>query len=158
MVANPLTISYYADGAHNYADVVIWVNGIMGYGECEMRVAKDGRSILFVCAIRARSFDKKIVKIIMKDDYRESCARVIAWDNMAQEMETKKVHSKNGLFWGKPQVAWLKWKCTGMPNAVNKHNYLTEYRVCDKHGKWCTQCNCIIIITVQSAKNIVKVE
>jgi hypothetical protein len=41
---------------------------------------------------------------------------------------------------------------------LNKHNYSTEYKVCDKHGKWHTQCNCILIITVQSAKNQVRAE
>ncbi len=94
----------------------------------------------------------------MKDKYHESCARVIAWDATVQEMEAKKVHSKTGLFWGKRQVAWLKWKCTGTPTSINNHNYLTEYKVCDKLGKWHMQCNCIIIITVQSAENQVRAE
>jgi hypothetical protein len=83
----------------------------MEYGEYEVQVAKDGRLILFVCTIRARSFDKKILKKIMKDKYRESCARVIAWDDTLQEMEAKKVHSKHGHFWGKQQVAYLRCKC-----------------------------------------------
>jgi hypothetical protein len=57
---NPLTVSYYADGAHDYANVVIRVNGTMRKGEYQVQVAKDGHSILFVCSIR--SFDKKISK------------------------------------------------------------------------------------------------
>jgi hypothetical protein len=118
-VANPLAVSYYADGAHNYAGVVIRVNRTMEYGENEVQVAKDGRSILFVGPICA---NKKILNKKMKDDYRKSCALVVAWDDTVQEMEAKKVQSKNRLFWGKPQVVWLKWKCTGMPTAVNKHD------------------------------------
>jgi hypothetical protein len=50
---------------HDYADVVIHVNGTMEYSEYEVQVAKDGGSILFVCTIHARSFDKKILKTIM---------------------------------------------------------------------------------------------
>jgi hypothetical protein len=46
----------------------------------------------------------------MKDNYRKSFAHIIAWDVTVQEMEAKKVHSKHGLFWGKPQVAYLRWK------------------------------------------------
>jgi hypothetical protein len=76
----------------------------MEYLKCEVQVVKDGRSILFVRAIRGRLFDKKILKKIMKDNYPKSCARIIAWDDAVQEMEVKKVHSKNGLFWGKLQV------------------------------------------------------
>ncbi len=89
----------------------------------------------------------------MKDDYHESCIRVITWDNTAQEMQAKKVHSKNGLFWGKPQVVRLKRKCTGMPTAVNKHNYSMEYSVCDQQEKWHMQCNCIMIIIVKRAED-----
>jgi hypothetical protein len=58
---DPLTVSYYATGKHNYADVVICVNGMMEYGEYEVQVAKDGCSILFVHAIGARLFDKIIL-------------------------------------------------------------------------------------------------
>jgi hypothetical protein len=50
---DPFTVSYYASGKHDYADVVFHVNGAMEYGEYEIRVAKDGRSISFVRAIRA---------------------------------------------------------------------------------------------------------
>jgi hypothetical protein len=97
-LADSLTVSYYADGVHDYASVVIQVNRTMEYGEYEVQVANDGHSILFVHAIHARLLTKKIIKTFMKDNYRKSYARIIAWDNMVQEMEAKKVHSKNGLF------------------------------------------------------------
>jgi hypothetical protein len=60
---DPLTVPYYANGAHNYTDVVFRVNGTMEeYGEYEVQVAKDGRLVLFIRAIHARLFDKKIKK------------------------------------------------------------------------------------------------
>ncbi len=88
----------------------------------------------------------------MKDNYHEGSACVIAWDDMVQEMEAKKVHSKNGLFWGTPQVVYLKWKCTGTPIADDKLDYQTPYhgKIC---GEWHVQCNCIVLISVQSAEN-----
>jgi hypothetical protein len=39
---NPLTITYYADGVHGYADVAIHLNITMNKGEYEMQVAEDG--------------------------------------------------------------------------------------------------------------------
>jgi hypothetical protein len=129
----------------------------MEYGEYEVRVAKDGRLISFVCAIHAKLFDKIILKKIMKDNYHEGSARVIAWDDTVQEMEGKKVHPKNGLYGGMPQVAYLKWKCTGTPIAINKLDYQTPYCV-KMRGEWHTQCNCIVLITVQSAENHVRSE
>jgi hypothetical protein len=90
---------------------------MMEYDEYKVRVAKDGHLILFVCAICARLFDKIILKKIMKNNYHEGSASIIAWDYTVQEMEAKKVHPKNGLYWETPQVAYLKWKCTGTPIA-----------------------------------------
>jgi hypothetical protein len=157
-VADPLTISYYADGAHNYAKVVICVNRTVEYSEYEVGVVKDGHLILFVHTIHARLFNKKVLKIITKDDYRKSCACVIAWNNTVQEMEAKKVHSKYGLFWGQAAGSIPQVEVHGHTHCHEKHDYLTECKVCDMHGKWHTQCNCIVIITVQSAENQVRAE
>ncbi len=55
---DPFTISYYTNGKHDYANAVICVNGTMEYGEYEVQVAKDGRSILFVHPIYVKSFNK----------------------------------------------------------------------------------------------------
>jgi hypothetical protein len=59
---DPLTVAYYANDDHNYANMVIRVNGAMQKGEYEVQVAKDGHSNLFVCAIRAGSYDKNSQK------------------------------------------------------------------------------------------------
>ena len=130
---DPLTAHYYyADRVYDYASVVFRVNGMMQKGEYQVRVAKDGRSVSFVCAISLRSFDKKILCKIMGKEYRESSAHIITWDDMALEMQAKNVRPLNGLYWGKRQVVQLRWKYTGTPTCVDKHNYPTEYRVIDK--------------------------
>jgi hypothetical protein len=131
-VKDPFTISYYANSKHNYANVVICVNGTMEYSEYEVRVAKDHRLILFVRAIRAKLFNEMILKKIMGQHYHKGSARVIAWDDKVQEMEGKKVYPQNGLYWGKPQVAHLKRKCTGTPIAVDKLNYPSPSVYCVK--------------------------
>ncbi len=105
---DPFTVSYYTSGKHDYADVVFRVNRTMEYGEYKVRVAKDGHSILFAHAIRAKLFNKPILQKIMGEQYNEGHAHVIAWDDAVQEMEGKKVYPKNGLYWGMPQVAHLK--------------------------------------------------
>jgi hypothetical protein len=61
----PLTISNYATSKHDYANVVFHVNRTIEYGEYEVRVDKDGRLISFVHAIRAKSFDKTILKKLL---------------------------------------------------------------------------------------------
>ena len=142
---------YYAEGVYDYADVVFRVNGTMQKGEYQIQVA--GRpSVSFVHAIPSRSFDKKILKKFMGENYRESSARVVTWDDRALEMQRQNVHPLNGLFWGERQVVRLQWKCTGTPTAVNKHDYLTEYKVRDRRGDWHVQCDCIVLVTVRKAE------
>jgi hypothetical protein len=155
---DPLTAHYYAVGAYDYADVVFHVNGTMQKSEYQVRVAKDGLLVSFVRAISSMSFDKKILRKIMGAEYRESSSRVVAWDDTALAVQAKNVRPVNGLFWGKPQVARLMWKCTGTPTAINKHDYPTEYMVRDKRGVWHVQCDCIVIVTVRKAEERTQAE
>jgi hypothetical protein len=156
---DPLTAHYYADGVYDYADAVFRINGMMQKSEYRIRVAEDGLSVLFLRAICSCSFDKKILRKIMGAEYRESSAHVVAWDDTALEMQANNVRLVNGLFWGKPQVVWLRWKCTGTPTRVDKHDYPTECRVKDKQGEWHVQCeDCIVIVTVRKAEERTQVE
>jgi hypothetical protein len=59
---DPITVSYYAVGAYDYADVVFRINGTMQKREYQVRVAEDGLSVSFVRAISAMSFDKRILR------------------------------------------------------------------------------------------------
>ena len=65
---------------------------------------------------------EKILHKIMGEEYRDSSARVVAWDDTALEMQQHNAHPLNGLFWGETQVVRLRWKCTGTPTAVTKHD------------------------------------
>jgi len=155
---DPLMAHYYAKGAYDYADVVFCVNGTMQKSEYQVRVAEDGLLVSFVRAISSMSFDKKILRKIMGAEYRESSSCIVAWDDTALAMQEKNVRPMNGLFWGEPQVARLRWKCTGTPTAVNKHDYPTEYKVRDKKGVWHVQCACIMIVTVRKAEERTQAE
>ena len=121
-------------------------------------MTEDGLLVSLVCVISSRSFDKKILRKIMGGEYRESSSLVIAWDDTVLEMQAKNVRPVNGLFWGEPQVVRLRWKCTGTPTAVNKHDYLTEYRVRDKRGEYHVQCDCIMLVTIKKAEERTQAE
>ncbi len=121
-------------------------------------MTEDSLSVSFLRAICSRSFDKKILCKIMGTEYRESSTRLVAWDDTVLEMQAKNVHPVNGLFWGEPQVVRLRWKCTGTPTRVDKHDYPTEYRVKDKQGEWHVQCNCIVIVRVRKAEERTQAE
>ena len=95
----------------------------MQKSEYQIQLAKDSLSVLFMRVICSRSFDKKILRKIMGVEYRESSARVVAWDDMALEMQAKNVRPMNGLFWGEPQVVRLRCECTCTPTRNDKHDY-----------------------------------
>jgi hypothetical protein len=81
----------------------------------------------------------------MKDNYCKICDCVIAWDDMVQEMEANLGQAAGSV----PQV-----EVHGNANCCQKTRvYLMEHKVIDKLGKVHTQCNCIVLITVQSAEN-----
>jgi len=130
----------------------------MQKGEYQIQVAEDCLLVLFVRAIPSRSFDTKILKKIMGENYHESSARVVAWDDTALEMQQQNVRPLNGIFWGERQMVRLRWKCTGTPNAVNTHDYPTEYKVRDKRGDWHVQCDCIVLVTVRKAEEQTQAE
>jgi hypothetical protein len=155
---DPITVSYYAVGAYDYADVVFRINRTMQKSEYQVRVAEDGLSVSFVRAISAMSFDKKILRKIMGAEYRESSSRIVSWDDTALAMQAKNVRPVNGLFWGKLQVARLMWKCTGTPTAMNKHDYPTGYKLRDNRGEYQVQCDCIVIVTVRKEEERTQAE
>jgi hypothetical protein len=130
----------------------------MQKSEYQVCVAEDGLSVSFVRAMTSMSFDKKILRKIMDAEYRESSSRVVAWDDTALAMQAKNVRPVNGLFWDKPQVSRLMWKCTGTPTAVNKHDYPPGYKVRDKRGEYQVQCDCIVIVTVRKAEERTQAE
>jgi hypothetical protein len=70
----------------------------------------DGKSILWQRAIQSICFTKKISKkSILKGDYSPLSHRAVAYDDIAKEMQEKKVRPEHKLFWGAPQVVPLKW-------------------------------------------------
>ncbi len=91
-------------------------------------MAKDGLLVSFVRAISSMSFDKKILRKIMGAEYRECSSCVVAWDDTALDMQAKNVRPVN-----------LKWKCTGIPTAINKYDYPTGYKVRDNKDVWHVQ-------------------
>ena len=125
----------------------------MQKGEYQIQVAEDGLSVSFVRAIPSSSFVKKILK--------KPWARITVRAALASSlgtMQRQNVRPLNGLFWGKRQVVRLRWKCTGTPTAVNKHNYPTEYKVRDKRGVWHVQCDCIVLVTARKAEERTQAE
>ncbi len=114
-------------------------------------VAPDGKSIHYVRAVRKECFTKEVLMSIMGRDYSETNSRVIAYDDVAQEMIKNKVLPVSKLYWGEPQVVRLKWECTGT-HRIFKGDYAIDYVTRDSSGRKNRQRNTILIVRVKKAK------
>jgi hypothetical protein len=80
-------IAYYEQDDISYAEVAVYVNGVVPKGTYRFTVALDGMSITWERATHKRVFDKKLLQGIMCGEYSSSHSRVIAYfDNAFQEM------------------------------------------------------------------------
>jgi hypothetical protein len=102
-------------------------------------------------------FSKKILEAILKNGYRASSHRAVAYNDVAQEMQEKKIRPEHKLFWGAPQVVNIKWECTGS-TAIIKRNYPIEYIIVDLKGRRNRQCNSVLIVQVKKAKERTETE
>ena len=126
---NTSIVAYYQDNGVGYAKVVLYVNGVVPKGMHRFTVAEDGMSVLWQRAIHKHCFDKKLLQGIMKDKYSSSHSRIIAYDNVLQEMHLNRLTpNASGLYWGAPQVIRLSKKVTGSHLKL-VHPYLTKVKI-----------------------------
>jgi hypothetical protein len=88
---NVFGVSYFCEGSQDFAEVAFHVNGVLRNINYRVSVAPDGKSIHYVRAVQKECFTKEVLQSIMGCDYSETNSRVIAYDNVAQEMIEKKV-------------------------------------------------------------------
>jgi len=151
-------ISYHCEGSQDLADVVFHVNGVF-HADIDYRgsIAMDRKSILWQHAIQSICFSKKILKAILKDGFSASSHRAVAYDDVAQEMQEKRIHPNCKLYWGAPQVVHLKWKCMGATTII-KRDYEIDYVNVSSKGRKNRQCNSVLIVQVKKVKECMETE
>ncbi len=144
-------VAYYNKGGTDFAEVAMHVNGVLPKGACRMRLAEDGMSVTWQRSILQVCFTKEHLRAIMKNDYNPSHNRVVAYDNVAQQMGREKVTpDAAGLFWGGAQIIPLTFKATGTPKVTRIRYPIGEYA--ERNGKSYLQCNSIYYCKVQLAE------
>ena len=144
-------VAYYNEGGTDFAEVAMHVNGVLPKGACRMRLAEDGMSVTWQRSILQVCFAKEHLRAIMKTDYNPSHNRVVAYDNVAQQMGREKVTpDAAGLFWGGAQVIPLTFKATGTPKVTRIRYPIGEYA--ERNGKSHLQFNSIYYCKVQLAE------
>ena len=109
--------------------------------ECDfcMSMTQDRKSVSYQYAIMGNCFTKDVLESIMGNDYSPANNCVIAFHDVSQENQEKKVCPKNTIYWDKPQVVHLKWECTGTP-TIFKGDYPIDYIATDSNGRQNCQC------------------
>ena len=144
-------VAYYEQDDISYAEVAVYVNGVVPEGTYRFTVALDGMSIMWERATHKRVFDKKLLQGLMRGEYSSSHSRVIAYDNAFQEMLGNGVTpDPSKLYWGSAQVIKLKEKVTGTP-VFGHHPYPTKTKIKEQ-----TQFNTLVHCRVKLAKQRVE--
>jgi hypothetical protein len=150
-------LSYYCEGSQDYADVVFHINRVLCNEDYRVSVATDGKAVSWQHAIQSICFTKKILKSIMGDSYLHSSHCTVAYNDIAQEMQAKKVRPEHKLYWGASQVVRLKWDCTGATTII-KRDYEIDYVNVDASGRRNHQCNSVLIVKVKKTKEHAETE
>jgi hypothetical protein len=119
-------VAYHTKGKHDVADVMFHVNGVLSDTDYRVSVAADRMSVSWQHAIHSICYIKKILEAILKDGYKASSHCAVAYDDVPQEMQEKKICPEHKLFWVAPQVVRIKWECTGT-RTIFKRDYPIEY-------------------------------
>jgi hypothetical protein len=93
-------VSYHTKSKHDVADVMFHVNGVLCDTDYHVSVAADRKSVSWQRAIHTICFSKKILEAILNNGYRASSHHAVAYDDVAQEMQEKKIRPKHKLFGG----------------------------------------------------------
>ena len=152
-----LLVSYHCKGKQDLADGVFHINGAIRDANYRVGVVADRKSISWQRAIQSVCFKKQILKAILKGGYSASSHRTVAYDDVAQEMQDKKMRPEHKLFWGAPQVVRLKWECTGT-FLIIKRDYEIDYVIVDSKKRENRQCNSVLIVQVKRAKERAETE
>jgi hypothetical protein len=152
-----LLVSYHCKGKQDLADGVFHINGAIRDANYRVGVVADRKSISWQRAIQSVCFKKQILKAILKGGYSASSHRAVAYDDLAQEMQNKKVCPKHKLFWGAPQVVRIKSECTGATTII-KRGYKIDYVNVNSRGRRNRQCNSVLIVQVKRAKEHAETE
>jgi hypothetical protein len=92
--------------------------------------------------------------VITGDAYLGLHHCIVAFDDVAQEMQAKKVRPDSKLYWGTLQAVHLKWECTGIFLAGLSHSYASIKR----NGRRNCQYNTILTVGVKMAMELVVIE
>ncbi len=131
--------------------MALYINGVVTKGTYRFTVADDGMSVLWQRVIHKRCFDKKLLQGIMKDKYSSSHSRVIAYNNVLQEMHLNRLTpDTSGLYWGAPQVIRLSKKVTGSHlESVHPYPTIVKIQGATQHN---TLAHCRVILARQRIK------
>jgi hypothetical protein len=144
-------VAYYQDDGVGYAELALYVNGVVPKGTYHFTVAEDGMPVSWQRAIHKRCFDKKLLQDIMKDKYSSSHSRDIAYKNVLQEMHLNRLTpDASGLYWGAPQVIRLSKKVTGLHLKL-VHQYPTKVKI-QGATQYDTLAHCRVMLARQCIK------
>ena len=147
-------VKRYARGSNDWVVVEIYIPGVIEENEYSTELSEDGKNMFFKRAIPAYFLENKRLKKMLGNAYHIHDSRVIAHDNVVQQVRKRETENNGLIFAAAAQIIPLDAVCTG--SVVVKVDLQKEGEVETKDGtvhfQFSSILSCKVLVMAQRTK------
>jgi hypothetical protein len=153
-------VKRYARGSNDWVVVEIYIPGVIEENAYTTELSEDGKNLFFKRAIPAYFLENKRLKKMLGNAYHIHDSRVIAHDNVVQQVRKRETENNGLIFAAAAQIIPLETVCTG--SVVVKVDLQKESEVETRDGtmhfQFSTILSCKVLVMTQRTKEKKKVK
>lgn len=147
-------VKRYARGSNDWVVVEIYIPGVIEENAYTTELSEDGKNMFFKRAIPAYFLENKRLKKMLGNAYHIHDSRVIAHDNVVQQVRKRETENNGLIFAAAAQIIPLEAVCTG--SVVVKVDLQKESEVTTKDGtvhfQFSSILTCKVLVMAQRTK------
>ena len=147
-------VKRYARGSNDWVVVEIYIPGVIEENAYTTELSEDGKNMFFKRAIPAYFLENKRLKKMLGNAYHIHDSRVIAHDNVVQQVRKRETENNGLIFAAAAQIIPLDAVCTG--SVVTKMDLQKESEVETRDGtthfQFSTILSCKVLVMAQRTK------
>ena len=147
-------VKRYARGSNDWVVVEIYIPGVIEENAYTTELSEDGKNLFFKRAIPAYFLENKRLKKMLGNAYHIHDSRVIAHDNVVQQVRKRETENNGLIFAAAAQIIPLEAVCTG--SVVVKVDLQKESEVETRDGtmhfQFSTILSCKVLVMAQRTR------
>ena len=146
-------VKRYARGSNDWVVVEIYIPGVIEENAYTTELSEDGKNLFFKRAIPAYFLENKRLKKMLGNAYHIHDSRVIAHDNVVQQVRKRETENNGLIFAAAAQIIPLDAVCTG--SVVVKVDLQKEGEVDvngTRHFQFSSILSCKVLVMAQRTK------